>query len=46
MENIGNAEEELVNADFKGKPHSLISDTESTMVIDSNMVKVLAWYDI
>ncbi len=38
-------EEELVSVDFKGNPHSAIFDAESTMVIDSNMVKVLAWYD-
>jgi glyceraldehyde 3-phosphate dehydrogenase len=38
-------EEELVSVDFKGNPHSSIFDAESTMVIDSNMVKVLAWYD-
>jgi glyceraldehyde 3-phosphate dehydrogenase len=38
-------EEELVSVDFKGNTHSSIFDAESTMVIDSNMVKVLAWYD-
>jgi glyceraldehyde 3-phosphate dehydrogenase len=31
--------------DFKGNPASAIFDAESTMVIDTNMVKVLAWYD-
>jgi glyceraldehyde 3-phosphate dehydrogenase len=38
-------EEELVSLDFKGNPHSSIIDSLSTMVIDGNMVKVLAWYD-
>jgi glyceraldehyde 3-phosphate dehydrogenase len=38
-------EEELVSVDFRGNPHSAIFDAKSTMVIDSNMVKVLAWYD-
>jgi len=38
-------EEELVSVDFKGNPHSAIFDAKSTMVIDGNMVKVLAWYD-
>ncbi len=38
-------DEELVSMDFKGNPHSSIVDALSTMVIDGNMVKVLAWYD-
>ncbi len=38
-------EEELVSVDFKGNPASSIFDAKSTMVIDDNMVKVLAWYD-
>jgi glyceraldehyde 3-phosphate dehydrogenase len=38
-------EEPLVSIDFRGNPHSAIFDAESTMVIDGNMVKVLAWYD-
>ena len=38
-------EEPLVSVDFKGNPASAIFDAESTMVIDGNMVKVLAWYD-
>ncbi len=38
-------EEELVSVDFRGNPASSIFDAESTMVIDGNMVKVLAWYD-
>jgi glyceraldehyde 3-phosphate dehydrogenase len=35
----------LVSADFKGNPASAIFDALSTMVIDGNLVKVLAWYD-
>jgi glyceraldehyde 3-phosphate dehydrogenase len=35
----------LVSSDFKGNPASSIFDAPSTMVIDGNMVKVLAWYD-
>jgi glyceraldehyde 3-phosphate dehydrogenase len=38
-------EEELVSVDFRGNPASSIFDAESTMVIDGNMIKVLAWYD-
>jgi len=34
-----------VSSDFKGNPASAIFDAPSTMVIDGNMVKVLAWYD-
>jgi len=37
--------EPLVSSDFKGNPASAIFDALSTMVIDGNMVKVLAWYD-
>ncbi|MBN2187660.1 MAG: type I glyceraldehyde-3-phosphate dehydrogenase [Dehalococcoidia bacterium] len=35
----------LVSTDFKGNPASAIFDAPSTIVIDGNMVKVLAWYD-
>ncbi len=38
-------EEALVSIDFRGNPHSAIFDAESTMVLDGNMAKVLAWYD-
>ena len=38
-------DEPLVSMDFKGNPASAIFDALSTMVIDGNMVKVLAWYD-
>jgi glyceraldehyde 3-phosphate dehydrogenase len=38
-------EEELVSTDFSGNPASSIIDAPGTMVIDNNLVKVLAWYD-
>ncbi|MDF2628745.1 MAG: glyceraldehyde-3-phosphate dehydrogenase [Symbiobacteriaceae bacterium] len=38
-------EHELVSMDFKGNPHSSIVDAPSTLVLDGNMVKILAWYD-
>jgi glyceraldehyde 3-phosphate dehydrogenase len=38
-------EDELVSVDFKGNPHSSIVDAPSTLVLDGDMVKVIAWYD-
>ena len=38
-------EEPLVSIDFKGNPASSVVDALSTMVLEDNMVKVLAWYD-
>lgn len=38
-------EEALVSKDFNGDPHSSIVDGLSTMVIDGDMAKVVAWYD-
>jgi glyceraldehyde 3-phosphate dehydrogenase len=35
----------LVSADIVGDPHSSIVDGLSTMVVDGEMVKVIAWYD-
>jgi glyceraldehyde 3-phosphate dehydrogenase len=35
----------LVSSDFKGNPSSAIFDALSTMVVDGNFAKVLAWYD-
>ena len=35
----------LVSSDFKGNPASSIFDALSTMVIDDNLTKVLAWHD-
>ncbi len=42
---LGVCEEPLVSIDFKGDPRSAIVDALSTMVIEGNLVKVLAWYD-
>ncbi len=38
-------EEPLVSVDIIGNPHSSIFDALSTDVIDSNLVKVISWYD-
>lgn len=35
----------LVSIDFNGNPHSTIVDALSTMVIEGNLAKVIAWYD-
>lgn len=39
------SDEPLVSIDFNTNPHSAIVDEQTTMVIGSNKVKVLAWYD-
>jgi len=38
-------EEEIVSADIIKNSHSAIFDATSTMVVDKNLVKVIAWYD-
>ncbi|HXL03996.1 MAG TPA: type I glyceraldehyde-3-phosphate dehydrogenase [Bacillota bacterium] len=38
-------EEPLVSKDFNGNTNSAIVDALSTMVMEGNMVKVIAWYD-
>jgi glyceraldehyde-3-phosphate dehydrogenase type I len=38
-------DQELVSADFIGDPHSAIFDSPLTSVVDSNLVKVMGWYD-
>ena len=38
-------DEPLVSDDFKTDSHSAIIDAQSTIVMDENKVKVLAWYD-
>jgi glyceraldehyde 3-phosphate dehydrogenase (phosphorylating) len=35
----------LVSSDILGNPHSSVFDSLATMVLDSNMVKVISWYD-
>ena len=37
--------DEVVSTDILGNPHSSIIDGLSTMVVDGNKVKLLAWYD-
>lgn len=39
------SDEPLVSTDFRGDSHSAIVDGLSTMVMDGNFVKVVAWYD-
>lgn len=38
-------EEALVSRDIVGDPHSSIVDSESTLVLMGNVVKIVAWYD-
>lgn len=38
-------DEALVSRDILGDTHSSIVDTESTLVLDGKMVKILSWYD-
>lgn len=42
---LGYSEEPLVSVDYKGDPRSSIIDGLSTMVMQGNMIKVIAWYD-
>lgn len=42
---LGVCDEELVSSDFRGDSRSSIVDSAYTMVMQENMVKVLAWYD-
>jgi glyceraldehyde 3-phosphate dehydrogenase len=42
---LGYTEEPLVSIDFRKDSRSSIIDALSTLVIDGNMVKVVAWYD-
>ena len=38
-------EDPIVSTDIIGDPHSSIFDSEQTMVLEGNMVKVFSWYD-
>jgi glyceraldehyde 3-phosphate dehydrogenase len=38
-------DEALVSRDIIGDPHSSIVDAESTMLLQGNVVKIVAWYD-
>ena len=42
---LGYTEEPLVSIDFNGCQNSSTVDALSTMVIEDNLVKVIAWYD-
>ena len=42
---LGYEETPLVSIDYKDDPRSSIVDAPSTMVINENQVKILAWYD-
>jgi glyceraldehyde 3-phosphate dehydrogenase len=38
-------DEALVSRDIIGDPHSSIVDAESTMLLQGNVIKIVAWYD-
>lgn len=38
-------EDPVVSSDIVGSSHSCVFDSKSTMVLDGNLVKTLAWYD-
>lgn len=42
---LGFSSEPLVSSDYRGDPRSSIIDAQSTMVMGTNMVKVVTWYD-
>ncbi len=42
---LGCCDEPLVSIDFKGDPRSSVIDMENILVIEKNLLKVLAWYD-
>ena len=42
---LGVSDEPLVSTDFRGDSRSSIVDSQSTMVLEGRMVKVIAWYD-
>lgn len=42
---LGISMEPLVSMDYKGDPRSSIIDGLTTMVLEDNLVKVVAWYD-
>ena len=42
---LGYSDEPLVSHDFNGNPLSSIIDSDLTMVMEDNMVKVFSWYD-
>ena len=42
---LGYTDEPLVSSDFRGTNESSTVDSSLTMVMDRNLVKVIAWYD-
>jgi len=42
---LGVSDEPLVSVDYKGDPRSSVVDALSTMIVQDNLVKVIAWYD-
>ena len=42
---MGYTDEPLVSSDFRGDPRSSIFDSLSTLVLDGNLIKAVAWYD-
>ncbi|MDS1030629.1 ArsJ-associated glyceraldehyde-3-phosphate dehydrogenase [Bacillota bacterium LX-D] len=42
---LGYSEEPLVSKDYNGDNNSSIVDALSTMVMDGNLAKIIAWYD-
>jgi len=42
---LGYSEAPLVSKDYYGDAHSSIVDSMSTLVMDDNLVKTMAWYD-
>jgi glyceraldehyde 3-phosphate dehydrogenase len=42
---LGYSDEPLVSIDYLGNPLSSIVDGKSTMVLEENLIKVIAWYD-
>ncbi len=38
-------DEPIVSSDVIGNPHSCILDSQSTYVIEGNLIKVMGWYD-
>ena len=45
QEVLGVSEDPLVSADIVGDPRAAVVDLELTTVVDSSLVKVMAWYD-
>jgi len=42
---IGYTEEEVVSSDFKGDTRSFVLDAKASSELNSNFVKLVAWYD-